>query len=114
MLDAVLFNDITRSASSNHIMLKYIFQHNDEKMSRFIQDWINEMVTLKEFLDKNKKQEMIEYLDQAKDYRVGLLTSQKGALPSFYDVYVDVKDQPGAISSVVQLLAEAEISIQNI
>lgn len=108
------FRDITRIASSNPMMWQDIFQHNDEKMSRLIQDWINEMVTLKEFLDKNKKQEMIEYLDQAKEYRDGLLTSQKGALPSFYDVYVDVKDQPGAISSVVQLLAEAEISIQNI
>lgn len=108
------FRDITRIASSNPMMWQDIFQHNGEKMSRLIQDWINEMVTLKEFLDKNKKQEMIEYLDQAKEYRDGLLTSQKGALPSFYDVYVDVKDQPGAISSVVQLLATAEISIQNI
>lgn len=108
------FRDITRIASSNPMMWQDIFQHNGEKMSRLIQDWINEMVTLKEFLDKNKKTEMIDYLDQAKEYRDGLQASSKGALPSFYDVYADVKDQPGAIASVVQLLAEAEISIQNI
>lgn len=109
------FRDITRIASSNPKMWQDIFQHNGLKMSRLLQDWINEMVTLKEFLDKNNKEDMIEYLDQAKKYRDGLgEKTTRGALPSFYDVYVDIKDQPGSIASVVQLLAEAEISIRNI
>ncbi|MEI3604738.1 prephenate dehydrogenase [Pseudogracilibacillus sp. SE30717A] len=109
------FRDITRIASSNPKMWQDIFQHNGEQMSRLLQDWINEMVTLKEFLDKNNKEEMIVYLDQAKKYRDGLgEKTTRGALPSFYDVYVDVKDQPGAIASVVQLLADEEISIRNI
>src|SRR5690625_7131509 len=74
------------------------------------------MVTLKEFLDKNNQQGMITYLEQAKDYRdgLGLDTKTKGALPSFYDIYVDIKDKPGAIASVAQLLATEEISIRNI
>src|SRR5690625_5284927 len=109
------FRDITRIASSNPKMWQDIFQHNGSKMSRLLQDWINEMVTLKEFLDKNNKQDMIVYLDQAKNYRDGLgEKTTRGALPSFYDVYVDIKDQPGAIASVVQLLATSEISLRNI
>src|SRR5690625_702119 len=109
------FRDITRIASSNPKLWQDIFQHNGSKMSRLLQDWINEMVTLKEFLDKNNKEDMITYLDQAKKYRDGLGEKKtRGALPSFYDVYVDIKDQPGSIASVVQLLADEEISIRNI
>lgn len=109
------FRDITRIASSNPKLWQDIFQHNGNKMSRLLQDWINEMVTLKEFLDKNNKEDMIEYLDQAKKYRDGLGEKKtRGAIPSFYDLYVDIEDQPGSIASVVQLLATAEISIRNI
>jgi len=109
------FRDITRIASSNPKMWQDIFAHNGNKMSRLLQDWINEMVTLKEFLDKNSKEEMITYLEQAKKYRDGLGKKKtRGALPSYYDIYVDIKDQPGAIASVVQLLASEHISLRNI
>src|SRR5699024_2977082 len=108
------FRDITRIASSNPKMWQDIFLHNDIKLSRLLQDWINEMVTLKEFLDKHKKDDMIDYLNQAKTYRDGLNQSARGALPSYYDIYIDVKDQPGAIANVVQLVANAEISLRNI
>src|SRR5699024_7006727 len=96
------FRDITRIASSNPKMWQDIFTHNGEKMSQLLQEWINEMVTLKEFLDKDNKMEMVNYLEQAKIFRDGLKKSKRGALPSFYDLFVDVKDQPGAIASVVQ------------
>ncbi|MFP3491043.1 prephenate dehydrogenase, partial [Staphylococcus sp. SIMBA_130] len=33
---------------------------------------------------------------------------------AFYDLYVDIRDQPGAIASIVQLLAQEKISIKNI
>ena len=109
------FRDITRIASSDPKMWQDIFQHNGQKMSKLLQDWINEMVTLKEFLDKNSSDEMIQYLDQAKQYRDGLGEKKtRGALPSFYDMYVDVKDEPGSIAKVVQLLANASISLKNI
>src|SRR5690625_6447508 len=109
------FRDITRIASSNPKMWQDIFTHNGDKMSHLLQDWINEMVTLKEYLDKDNQKDMIDYLEQAKSYRDGLgEKTTRGALPSFYDVYVDIKDQPGAIASVVQLLATSEISLRNI
>lgn len=109
------FRDITRIASSNPKMWQDIFQHNESKMSKLLQDWINEMVTLKEFLDKNSTEEMMTYLEDAKTYRDGLGHKRtRGALPPYYDIYVDIKDQPGSIASVVKLLADAEISIRNI
>ncbi|MFC4022947.1 prephenate dehydrogenase [Oceanobacillus longus] len=108
------FRDITRIASSNPKMWQDIFSHNSSKMSVLLEDWIQEMKELKMLLDKDDKEKMITYLDKAKLYRDGLAESEKGAIPSFYDLYVDIRDQTGALATVVQLLANENISIKNI
>ncbi|RDW19067.1 prephenate dehydrogenase [Oceanobacillus arenosus] len=108
------FRDITRIASSNPEMWQDIFYHNREKMSVLLEEWIHEMIDLKGLVDNNKKNDMILYLKNAKHYRDGLPSKEKGSIASFYDVYVDIKDQTGAIASVAQLLADHHISIKNI
>ncbi|WP_284141296.1 MULTISPECIES: prephenate dehydrogenase [unclassified Virgibacillus] len=108
------FRDITRIASSNPALWQDIFSHNREKMSVLLEDWIMEMKALKNLLDYNKTDQIISYLEVAKNYRDGLGYKEKGAVPSFYDLYVDIRDQPGALANVVQLLAAHAISIANI
>lgn len=108
------FRDVTRIASSNPELWQDIFYHNREKMSQLLSDWIAEMIELKGIIDHNDKKQMISYLLQAKEYRDGLEKDKKGAIPAFYDLYVDIQDQSGAIASVVQILAAKEISIKNI
>lgn len=108
------FRDITRIASSNPEMWQDIFYHNREQMSHLLGEWIQEMNQLKQLLDENDKEEMISYLQKAKMYRDGLPARDKGAIPAFYDIYVDIKDQPGSIAIVVLLLANNSISIKNI
>lgn len=108
------FRDITRIASSNPELWQDIFYHNRDKMSRLLEEWIQEMQTVKGLVDRNDKRNMIDYLRDAKIYRDGLGASEKGAIPAFHDLYVDIRDQTGALASVVQLLADKEISINNI
>lgn len=108
------FRDITRIASSNPQLWQDIFFHNRAKMSVLLRDWIEEMSELKSLLENDEKEEIISYLLKAKLYRDGLAESDKGAIPAFYDVFVDIQDEPGAIARVVQLLALEEISIKNI
>lgn len=108
------FRDITRIASSNPKMWQDIFYHNREKMSQLLEEWILEMQNLKDLVDNNEKENMISYLEKAKMYRDGLPAKEKGAIPSFYDLFVDIKDQPGSIAIVVLLLANHQISIKNI
>lgn len=108
------FRDITRIASSNPKMWQDIFSHNRSKMSQLLEEWIDEMCFLKELVDKNDKEDMISYLAAAKTYRDGLGTEEKGVIPSFYDIYVDIRDQAGALASVTQILAKENISINNI
>ncbi|WP_277677942.1 prephenate dehydrogenase [Gracilibacillus dipsosauri] len=108
------FRDITRIASSNPSMWKDIFFQNRDKMSRLLADWIEEMKKLKDLIDSGEKTQIQTYLEQAKDYRDGLDSKKKGAILSYYDLYVDIFDQPGALLKVVHLLAEHDISINNI
>ncbi|TFJ93818.1 prephenate dehydrogenase [Lentibacillus salicampi] len=108
------FRDVTRIASSNPELWQDIFYHNKQKMVRMIDDWTHEMTALKQMLQNDGRTELTDYLKQAKDYRDGLGAKKKGAIPSFYDLYVDIRDQTGAIASVANLLAEEEISITNI
>lgn len=108
------FRDITRIASSNPKMWQDIFYHNREKMSQLLEEWIIEMENLKNLVDNDEKEDMISYLEKAKMYRDGLPEREKGAIPAFYDLFVDIKDQPGSIAIVVLLLANHQISIKNI
>ncbi|MFB1050499.1 prephenate dehydrogenase [Paraliobacillus sp. JSM ZJ581] len=108
------FRDITRIASSNPSMWQDIFFQNKTIINRLLKDWINEMTELQTLLQTNDKISMYHYLEQAREYRDGLGAKKKGAIPSFYDVYVDIFDQTGALLKVVSLLAENDISIKNI
>ncbi|MBB6452211.1 prephenate dehydrogenase [Salirhabdus euzebyi] len=108
------FRDITRIASSNPELWQDIFFQNKEEMLIFLTDWIEEMKKVQGLLETERKEEVIAYLKQAKAYRDGLPKKKKGAIPSFYDLYVDIYDKPGELYKVIKLLAEFEINITNI
>ncbi|GGF09433.1 prephenate dehydrogenase [Halobacillus andaensis] len=108
------FRDITRIASSNPTLWQDIFFQNRTLLIQMLGDWIDEMQELQSLLQDREAQTTYEYLLQAKQYRDGLPAKEKGAIPAFYDLYVDIHDQPGAIYKVIQQLAETEISIKNI
>ncbi|TMN20675.1 prephenate dehydrogenase [Lentibacillus cibarius] len=108
------FRDVTRIASSSPELWQDILYHNKQKMIQLIDDWTAEMTALKQMLHENEKEQLTSYLEQAKDYRDGLGAKKKGAIPAFYDLYVDIRDQTGAIASVANLLAEESVSITNI
>ncbi|MFG6148697.1 prephenate dehydrogenase [Halobacillus sp. B23F22_1] len=108
------FRDITRIASSNPTLWQDIFFQNRTLLIQMLSDWIDEMQELQSLLQDREAQTTYEYLLQAKQYRDGLPAKEKGAIPAFYDLYVDIHDQPGAIYKVIQQLAETEISIKNI
>ncbi|MCD5322986.1 MULTISPECIES: prephenate dehydrogenase [Pontibacillus] len=108
------FRDITRIASSHPKMWNDIFFQNRETMISLLSDWIHEMDHLKSLVETLEHDELHTYLEQAKQYRDGLPVKQKGAIPSFYDLYVDIHDQPGALSEVTHIVAQETISIVNI
>ncbi len=108
------FRDVTRIASSSPELWQDIFCHNKQKMVQLIDDWTTEMTDLKQMLLEQDKEQLTSYLKHAKEYRDGLGAKKKGAIPAFYDLYVDIRDQTGAIASVANLIAEENVSITNI
>lgn len=108
------FRDITRIASSSPIMWRDILLHNKDTLLDLLEKWQDEMDRVKEMIDSMDSEAIYCYFQEAKEFRDGLPVRQKGAIPSFYDLYVDVPDHPGIISEVTGILAKEEISITNI
>ncbi|MED4813772.1 prephenate dehydrogenase [Bacillus atrophaeus] len=108
------FRDITRIASSSPAMWRDILLHNKEKILDRFDEWKREIETIQTYVENEDAKKLFDYFKMAKDYRDGLPLRQKGAIPAFYDLYVDVPDHPGVISEITAILAEERISITNI
>lgn len=108
------FRDITRIASSNPSMWRDILLHNKEPLLNLFDEWIQEMERIKEYVVNEDDENIFAYFQDAKQYRDGLPEKQKGAIPSFYDLFVDVPDYPGIISEITGYLAQEKISLTNI
>jgi prephenate dehydrogenase len=108
------FRDITRIASSNPEMWRDILLHNKEEIVELFDVWMKEMSIVRDFVEKGNSEQIYNYFALAKQFRDGLPIRAKGAIPSFYDLYVDVPDYPGVISEITGYLAKEQISITNI
>ncbi|MDR7238670.1 prephenate dehydrogenase [Neobacillus drentensis] len=108
------FRDITRIASSSPVMWKDILLHNREILIELLDQWQEEMNNVKTMLENENSSDIYNYFQQAKQYRDGLPMKEKGAIPAFYDLFVDIPDYPGVISEITGYLAKEAISITNI
>ncbi|WP_223702035.1 prephenate dehydrogenase [Sutcliffiella deserti] len=108
------FRDITRIASSNPTMWKDILIHNKETLLELLDSWLEHMIEVKKNIKESKEEKLLDYFQSAKQFRDELPVKAKGAIPSFYDLYVDVPDFPGVISEITGFLAKEQISITNI
>ncbi|MGD6815765.1 prephenate dehydrogenase [Metabacillus sp. 84] len=108
------FRDITRIASSSPGMWRDILLQNKEHMLTLFDSWLAEMEEIRNFIREEDKGAIHQYFHRAKEFRDGLPVKQQGAIPSFYDLYIDVPDYPGVISEITGYLAKEKISITNI
>ncbi|UOY94569.1 prephenate dehydrogenase [Ectobacillus sp. JY-23] len=112
MLAAGGFRDITRIASSSPKMWNDIVKQNQGHLSQLLEEWIEDMQDLKQLVDNGE--ELQSYFSDAKMYRDALPLRTKGAIPSYFDLYVDVLDKAGELAKVTAVLAENGISITNL
>src|SRR5690606_36910017 len=108
------FRDITRIASSNPSMWRDILVQNRNVLLDLFDKWIDEMEQIRNFVASGNEDHIYDYFMDAKNFRDGLPSRTKGAIPSFYDLYVDIPDYPGIVSEITGLLAQERISITNI
>lgn len=114
MLAAGGFRDITRIASSSPEMWKDIVFQNRSNLLRLLDNWTAEIEKFKQVLDRGDDLAISHFFEDAKEYRDSLPVRSNGAIPAYYDLYVDVLDVPGEIAKVTTLLAEDGISIINL
>lgn len=108
------FRDITRIASSSPGMWKDIVKQNRHNLLELLDSWMVEMENIQSVLADDDDDKLMRFFEEAKDYRDSLPIHSKGAIPAYYDLYVDVLDVTGAIASITSLLAEEAISITNL
>lgn len=108
------FRDITRIASSSPEMWRDISLHNKSVLIELLQEWQSEMEKISQMLQEEKEEDIYEYFFQAKRFRDEMPIKEKGAIPAFYDLFVDIPDYPGIISEITGYLAKENISLTNI
>ncbi|WML47700.1 prephenate dehydrogenase [Neobacillus sp. PS3-34] len=108
------FRDITRIASSSPEMWRDILLHNRDVLLSLLEHWNDEMSQIRNMILHEDAEGILGYFTGAKQFRDGLPSKEKGAIPAFYDLFVDVPDYPGIISEITGYLAKENISITNI
>ncbi|WP_070121132.1 prephenate dehydrogenase [Bacillus marinisedimentorum] len=108
------FRDITRIASSSPVMWRDILVHNRDALLSMFEDWKREMTAIEKMVAEGDSESIHNYFKEAKGFRDSLPSRTKGAIPSYYDLYVDVPDYPGIISTVTGILAREELNITNL
>lgn len=113
MLAAGGFKDITRIASSSPSLWESICMSNRKSIKKFLDKLILTLETLSDNLIAGNGDAIYDAFDTANLYRSSIPNHQ-GLMPAVYDIYLDIKDETGAIATVAVLLASHNISIKNI
>ena len=79
LLAAGGFRDTTRIASSNPYMWKEIVKHNRSNLLELLQEWQNKMNHIQNVLLENNDEAIIQFFEQAKEYRDSLSEPMKKA-----------------------------------
>lgn len=114
LLAAGGFRDITRIASSSPKLWKDIVLQNKDTLLQILDDWIMEMKNVQSILQSGNDKAVTRYFKEAKEFRDAMPVRSKGAIPAYYDLFVDIIDEPGAIAKITAILAEHDINIINI
>ena len=108
------FRDITRIASSDPQMWTDILLSNKDPLLSLLTSWQMEMKQVEHWLQTENAQAIRIFFENAKKTRNQLAVHKEGVIPSFFDLFVDVPDEPGVIAEVTYLLAQASLSLTNV
>lgn len=114
MIAAGGFKDITRIASSSATMWQQICLTNTENISTLLSSYIDSLQEIKNTLEERDENALYELFDSARIYRDSFINASRGPIKSSYSLSIDIADEPGALASIVAILASENISLKNI
>lgn len=107
------FKDITRIASSSPAMWQSICLSNASSIKESLITFIASLSKVVDAIDQEDSAYLYQIFEEAGIYR-SLIPNNKGLIHRFYEVYLDITDEPGAIAIIATLLGSNGISIKNI
>lgn len=114
MIAAGGFKDITRIASSSPVMWQSICLTNTDNIAKLLNDYISALEVIKGQLTDKDAAKLYDFFEQGKLFRDSFSNIGSGPIKKEYVLYMDLKDETGAIAKTATILANAGVSIKNI
>lgn len=108
------FKDITRIASSSPVVWEQISLSNKENIKKLLEKAKSRLDAVIQALDTENHAYLNTYFKEAGEYRDSVPDSAVGLMEKSYEIFVDIPDEPGTLSTTTTLLALNHISIKNI
>lgn len=108
------FRDMSRIAASSPIMWQNICFSNQKQLLKLMDMYISMFSELRKHVENSDKDKLLNFFQEAKDYRDSLTIPTKKHVYDIYEIYIDLKDETGGIAIVANILAFKGISIKNI
>lgn len=108
------FRDTTRIASGNPALWEDILYLNRKELALCLLQTEKKVREVRQALEQEQRQWVHQFLTKGKTFRDQLPKAGKDYLPEWYQLYVDIKDQPGALAAITTVMAEAGVNIREI
>ncbi|MCI8644043.1 MAG: prephenate dehydrogenase [Lachnospiraceae bacterium] len=113
MLAAGGFKDITRIASSSPAMWQAICMSNPVSIKEILDRYIASLKEVSDAIARRDADYFYRIFEEAGTYRASI-PNAKGMLNRFFEIFIDISDEAGAIATIATLLGANGISIKNI
>ncbi len=108
------FKDITRISSSSPVMWQHICMTNRDNILSLLDNYMDSLKEIRYRITEKDSEEIYRFFDSARTYRDSFVDASGGPIKKSYIFYVDIPDEPGALATIVTLLAFQQINIKNI
>lgn len=108
------FKDITRIASASPVMWEQICMTNAENIAVLLERYIGSLQSILQDLRGENKEPIRRLFSESREYRNSISDKGRGPIEREYSFYLDIVDEPGAISTIAVILSAKGINISNI
>lgn len=108
------FKDITRISSSSPVMWEHICMTNRVNILSLLDSFLDSLQDIKNRIEKQDAPGTRNFFESARSYRESFTDVSGGPIKKSYVFYVDIPDEPGALATIVTLLAFQQINLKNI
>ena len=108
------FKDITRISSSSPVMWEHICMTNKNNILSLLDSYMESLQDIRRRISAQDAQGTYDFFESARSYRETFTDVSGGPIKKSYVFYVDIPDEPGALATIVTLLAFQQINLKNI